>query len=156
MSFYCLKYFSGSSCTVKIQTSYHDFQDRMPLSHACPWHSPDAILCPASQSLMGLLSLPHVCQASARSAILPSCKAAPLSLPLPVNLCHITLLIFFTALSKMWNYFNMYAFLFMVTFSYQNVYVIKALSCPILYPLCLSQLPVQNQYLIYIQQHLNK
>lgn len=105
-------------------------------------------------------SFPSFCMPGSCLPLLPqglctatpsSCSATPLSLPLPLILCHIASFIFFIASSKAWSYCNMYIFLFMVSFSCQNFSFIKALSCSILYLPCLSQLLMQNQHVVYIQ-----
>ena len=134
MSVHCLKYFNGSSWTIKkIQAPHHNFEDSRHSSTCLPfrfirWHLVSSLM----PQQTGLFFLPFMCQA-------PACLLGPLhlfflpamvfllpyltdhllwSLPLQVILWHRILFITFIAVSKILSYFNMYIFLFMFTSSY--------------------------------------
>lgn len=158
MSSCYLKYSNGSPWIVKIQTSYHNFQDPVHPNYACLSNFSDAIQCPAlhSRKLTCFPFLTHARLLSASPTLgLLNCysfsqQCYSLVLTSPSYPLSHHLIYLFRSIQQ--NLVILYVyFLIHSQFLYQNVFCIKALSCSILYPLCLSQLLVQNKYLIHIR-----
>lgn len=152
MSFCYLKYSNGSPHGL-LKSIHLTITFKILCIHpACLSNSSDAIQCPAprSRKLTYFPFLTHARLLSASPALGPlncysvfqQCYSPVLTSP-SYPLSH-HFIYPFHSIQRNLKLSYMYIFLFVVSFSYQNVYCIKALSCSILYPPCLSQLLVQN------------
>lgn len=125
MSSCYLKYSNGSPWIVKIQTSYHNFQDPVHPNHACLSNFSDAIQCPAlhSRKLTCFPFLTHARLLSASPALGPlnsysffqQCYSLVLTSP-SYPLSH-HLICLFHSIQQNLKLFYMCIFLFIVSFS---------------------------------------